>query len=334
MNTLSRPVSYLLLGAGSCVSYCGVRLVALLPRHLWYPALWRISRVQAVLIWPILQFTSYRTDQRRSVPVPWVLKHWISRLISAKGQFPIPIRVTGSELIHNLIRNPTGAAVCSGHVPLLDPCLQALMDMGCPPAGVIAMPDGLIDLRFPVWSKPALPGIPSGPAVLLKVRTVLRNGGFIAALVDLDFGKAYSPNLLRLIRLTGAKVVFVIPELRPNGDIEVEFFLPPDPSCQTEQSIRQNLQVLQSRVDRVLRRTPPSEKPIAAVSSVARDPPGYLANGQTWVASMTLLRSPFGSSSLSRKISHRVQTGSSDSQTVANEVDNPSPNSTSLKEAL
>lgn len=274
MHTFSRVDRRLIRGAGRSVSYCGVRLIALLPRRWWYPALWRISRVQAVLMRPIIRCTSYRSDHKRAVPVAWILNYWISRLASARGAFTMPIRVKGSELIRDLFRNPTGAAVCSAHVPLLDLCLQSLMDMGCPPAAVIAGPKVLVDSWFPVLGKPALPGLPMDLGVLLKVRTVLRNGGFVAALVDLDVG-TYSPNLFRVVRLTGAKVVFVIPELRPNGDIDVEFFLPPDPSCQSEQSIDLNLQVLGSRIDRVLRLTPQSEKPKAAVPvrSDARDPP-------------------------------------------------------------
>lgn len=275
MSMLSRLIGRLLHVGGHSVSYCGVLIIALLPRQRWYSALWRISRVQAVLMWPILHFTSYRIDPRRPVPVAWILNYWISRLVSAKGAFPIPIRVKGSELISNLFRNPTGVALCSAHLPLLDACLQALIEIGCPPAAVVAAPGSLIGSWFPVWGRPVLPGIPSGQAVLLKVRTVLRNRGLVAGLVDPYSGNAYSPNLFRVAQLTGSKIIFVVPELRPNGDIDIEFFLPPDPSCQTEQSIRLNLQVLQSRVDRVLRRTPQSETLIASgpVRSLARDPP-------------------------------------------------------------
>ena len=277
MSTLARLVGRLLHGTGRSVSYCGVRLIALLPRNWWYPALWQISRLQTSLIWPIHRLTSDWIDRPRSVHAVWVLNYWISRLVSAKGAFPIPIRIEGLDLIHNLIRNPTGTVVCSAHMPLLDACLQSLIERGYPPAAVIANRRILIDSRFPVWGKPALPGLPNGQAVLLKVRSVLRNGGFVAALVD-DVTGAYSPNLFRIVKLAGAKLVFVVPELRPNGDIEVEFFLPPDPSCQTEESIHRNLQVLQARADRILHK-PPSEKVTAAVvGCVARDPPKCFAN--------------------------------------------------------
>jgi len=273
VNTLSPWVGRLLHRAGRFVSYCGVQVVALLPRNWWYPVLWRISRAQAVFIWPFLQFTSYRFDNRRCVPVVWMLNHWIYRLATAKGPFPIPIRIKGSEVIHSLYRNPTGGVLCSAHVPLLDLCLHSLIELGCPPAAVIG--DSELESSFPVWGRLALPGIRSGQAVLLKVRTVLRNGGYVAALVDLNWTKTYSPNLFRVVQLAGAQAVFVIPELRPNGDIDIEFFLPPDPWCQTEQSIGENLEMLQSRVDRLLRRTPQAEDRIRAATarSVARDPP-------------------------------------------------------------
>jgi hypothetical protein len=275
MKTLSPLVFCLLHRAGRSASYFGVRLIVLLPRRWWYPALWRISRVEAVLIWPILHLGSFRMDHRRSAPLVWILNHWIRRIISVKGEFPIPVRVKGSELIHNLYGSPRGAVVCSGHVPLIDICLQYLMQMGCPPTLTVAAPEAFIESRIPLWGKPALPGVPSGHAVLLKVRTVLRRGGFVAALVDHNSGETYSPNLFRVVQLTGAKVVFTIPELRANGDIDIEFFLPPDPSCQTEESICLNLRVLQSRVDHVLRRTPPPEKPTppVPVSSIAQSPP-------------------------------------------------------------
>lgn len=279
MSTLSRLASCFLHELGRSVSRCGVRAVALLPRDSWYAVLWRISRVQAVLIWPILRFTPYRRDHRRSLPVAWMLNHWISQLVSVKGSFPIPIRIKGRELICPLFCDKAGTVLCSAHMPLLDACLQSLIELAYP-LSVIAAPGALVESKFPVWGKPALPGLPSGPDVLLKVRTVLRNGRAVAALVDdIDSG-AYSPNLFRVARLIRAKVLLFVAELHPNGDIEVEFFLPPDPSCLTEQSIFLNLRALESRVDRVFRRTPQSEKSIVAVSinSVGRDPPGCFAD--------------------------------------------------------
>jgi hypothetical protein len=228
-------------------------IVMLLPARCWYPAIWRISKMQAFMVRPLIQLSILRNDFRRHALGGWLVNSWLKRLTSIQPQFPIPIRVKGQETILAASRNPRGMVLCSGHLPLVDACLPPLLDMNCRPTVVVAYSPEWADGSYPVWGvKDRLPIINRDGLVLVKARSTLRKGGAAAILIDTDLCKSYSSNTLRLVRIVGAEVVFMVAELREDVQILVEYFSPPDPFCRNDESIQGNLDSLQARIEGIL----------------------------------------------------------------------------------
>lgn len=90
--------------------------------------------------------------------------------------------------------------------------------------------------------------------VLVKVRTALKRGQRLFALVDTRLGCEYSPNLLRVAGKSASQVVFFSTELEGDGTIAVRFLRPPDPFCRTEAGIHKNLQFLHREIRGILER--------------------------------------------------------------------------------
>jgi len=132
-------------------------------------------------------------------------------------------------------------------------CLvRSLTDMGHPPTAVVSKEKGSHEGEYSVWGLgKTLPAMAPGRDVLIKIRTILRHGGAVAALVDRGISRPFH-NIFRLIPSLGAQVVFATFALQPDKEILVEYFAPPDPSFSSDEAIAINLQALQAGIDRAL----------------------------------------------------------------------------------
>ena len=74
----------------------------------------------------------------------------------------------------------------------------------------------------------------------------------MVTLIDNNLG-ALNTNVFRLIRSTGARVLFMVFELQPDGSILIEYLSPPDPFCLSNESVVSNLLFFQERTDRITR---------------------------------------------------------------------------------
>jgi len=136
--------------------------------------------------------------------------------------------------------------------------------MGHPPTAIVSRERESNEGKYWVWGLgKALPAIVPGRDVLIKVRTILRHGGSVAAMVNRGPSGPFHHNIFRLIHSLGAQVVFSTVALQPDGEILVEYFAPPDPSFSSDESIAINLQALQAGIDRSL--MPPSTLTTAPV---------------------------------------------------------------------
>jgi len=245
-------------------------IVRVLPERWWYSALWRICRLLAFVLAPVIRMSPLRRDVRGHAVTSWLLDSWLQRLISARPFCPVPVRIKGGEIVREARGNPQGMLLCSAHLPLVSACLQSLMEMNCCPSAVVAQTSAMPDGRYPVWGfgRP-VQGIATDGLVLVRVRSVLRRGGSVAVLVDNHFCESYSSHVFQLSRAVGAQMVFMIPELQPDGQILVEYSLPPDPLCRSEETIGLNLLALRSKVDGVLQgrseKTPAEKVPTTAM---------------------------------------------------------------------
>jgi hypothetical protein len=185
--------------------------------------------------------------------VAWLLNSWLQYLIKIKRVFPIEIKTEGRGVVIDACRHPAGLVICSIHMPLVHVVLHSLIDIGVPPAGVVAGKSEMEHGKIPVWGlQQDLPGILVNGLVLVKMRSILRHGGVVFALVDVGTGAPPRDNIFRLIRKSGARAVLAIPVLRPSGEIAVEYFDPPDPFCTSEESIAANLDFLRAKVKSII----------------------------------------------------------------------------------
>jgi hypothetical protein len=238
-----------------------VRLVAFLPERFWYSTVLRISVLQALIMRPLIALSPYRKDLRRRVITAWFLNSWLRQLGQLGRPFAIPIRIEGDESILDGSLHPNGLVICSAHLPLIHLILSALVTIDRAPTEVVASEQEMNDGRIRVWGlNKELLGIVANWSELLRMKRVLSRGGSVFALLDTHLGQFPRPNILRLIQKVHSRAVFAMVELMPNGEIHVEFSAPPDPLCSSDQSILMNLQVLQRRIDRVLRHSSSDQK--------------------------------------------------------------------------
>lgn len=236
-------------------------LAIAVPRRLWYRAAFLISGLQVKIIRPFAWagLYSYRRELR-----PWavrkalirarVLHRCLGSLHRFGRPFPIPVTVRGAELIREA-QARGGLVVCSRHMhfDILQP--RGLMELGIPcRVVVVASESGIRDGVMPLWGVPeGMPALASNAKTLLKARTVLREGGIVAVLLDTGAGRAANLNILRLVRRLRAEILLATVELEPDGEILVDVFHAPDPFCRTEESIESNVVELTARTERILR---------------------------------------------------------------------------------
>ena len=260
------------------VFQAGARVFALLiPARYWYRAVLQLCRLQAFFLRPLIAISPYRGDRRGSVLVAWLMNSWFQQLSALHRPFPISVRSTGDQVVHQAASNPKGFVICSGHLPLVHCLVRSLTDMGHPPTAVVSREKGSNEGKYWVWgSGEALPAMLPSRDVLIKVRTILRHGGSVAALVDRGISRTFHHNIFRLIHSLEAQVVFATVALQPDGEILVEYFAPPDPFFSSDETIAINLQALQAGIDRAL--MPSSKLTAAPVLPPKNIPPESAAN--------------------------------------------------------
>jgi hypothetical protein len=230
------------------------RLISvMLPKQRWYSAVLRLSRLQAPIMRRLLMHSPYRGDSRSRAVEGWLINSWLFALVQLRREFPIPIKVVGKEGVLEAVKNPGGVLFCSCHIPLANICARPLVDLGLPPSAVTAGEAVTSNGEFPVWGLArGLRVLQPDRSLLVKMRTILRHGGSVALLIDRHLDGPYSPNIFRLARLAKSRVVLMVASLQADGQIQVEYFSPPDPFCQTDEGILANLQALEHRVQEIL----------------------------------------------------------------------------------
>jgi hypothetical protein len=94
--------------------------------------------------------------------------------------------------------------------------------------------------------------IPANPHVLMRIQTMLQEGGAVACLADAELGGPVSSNVLRIAGQTGARVVFQWAERQPDGVIDIYFINAPRPLNEREEDIAVNLEFLRVENRRIL----------------------------------------------------------------------------------
>jgi len=223
-----------------------VRITAwFVPQRHWYKAAIYASRLHAGL-------TSKLLGGNRALTEAVMLDNWL-RELTFLGPYPIPWRDAQTAALRH--GNPEkGVLYCWTHLPLSNLPLRAGIDMGHEPPLVIADPGQIVEedrLLVPGLAK-RYTAIAVSPNVLMRIRTVLRDGGAVACLADAEMGGPLSSHILRLAGRVGVRVIFQWAERQPDGMIDIYFVEAPRPYCKTEEDIEVNMEFLRRERRRIL----------------------------------------------------------------------------------
>ena len=216
----------------------------LVPRSSWYRVALSASRVQARI--------TARMGGNGELTEAVMLDHWLHELTLC-GAFPIPWRRADVSALER-VDGKTGVLYCWTHVPLSDMPLRAFLEMGHEAPWAVAEEGNIVERgEFIV---PGLAqrvrAIAADRYMLLKMRTVLRRGGSVAYMADPELGGPISGRALRLVGRLGARVIFQWAERREDGVIDIWFVDAPQPFCESDEAIEENLEFLRVANRRVL----------------------------------------------------------------------------------
>ncbi len=222
-----------------------VRVVAMVvPVSHWYAAAECVSRAHG---W-VAQLASRNGRLTRAL----VLDYWL-RELTLRGPFTIPWRI---EDVSGLQHAEPGRAIffCWTHVPLIEFALSTLVELGQQP--LMVCDEGMmVDTNKFVAPGLAdrMDAIPARTSSLRRVLASLRAGRSVAWLADPLLGGRISSQTLRLVALSGARLVFGWGERDGDGTIAIRMVDPPFPDCETPAAIEANLEVLRRERRRILR---------------------------------------------------------------------------------
>ena len=222
-------------------------LALVLPTRLWYPAVLRLSKIQAGVVRFFFRGRRDRTLEAR------ILDRWLSLLSRTRCSFPIPWWTADYQALAETAAHEDGVIYCTANAPLVSIALRALADLGYEkPSIAVTCQPGAEMASLLAGSPDKLPILEPSIDNLYESHATLLQGGSVLLMADPTQALPYSPGLMRLGQLTGSRVVFVFAELEPDGHIEVEFQTPPDPFCASESSIEANLYALDIESQRIL----------------------------------------------------------------------------------
>lgn len=199
---------------------------------------------------------------KRGFTEAYMREHWLIEL-SRLGAFPVPLRVTGAELLGPSPSDRAGVLMCGTHVPLLRAILRAAIETGHPPSLVLAKPNTMMSgtaMLQPTGLEEGIPAAPPGAEGLLKIRSVLRKNGLAACTLDGALGAPSHPDVLILAGWLGARIVHFTATLAPDGVIDISFHNRVHPFCDSYEAIQANLRAIQEEEVRLLAAL--EEKPV------------------------------------------------------------------------
>jgi hypothetical protein len=225
-----------------------VRLfAAIVPPQHWFQGAILMSRWHA-------RVTSALNRSRRGISEAYLRENWLVEL-SRLGPFPVPMRVSGAELLDSAASDRGGRVLCGTHLPLLMVMLRAAILSGHKPELAVADPSNIrpeVCGLQPTGLSEGVPAAPPGPIGLLRIRTILRNNGLVACTLDRHAGGPSHPDLLVLAGRLGARIITYRTELASDGVVSVSFDNAVHPYCHSYAAIEANIQTIQEEERRLL----------------------------------------------------------------------------------
>ncbi len=169
-------------------------------------------------------------------------EHWL-RELAYHDRLPVPVRVHGQDALDRY--SATGPVLYyTAHLAMSDVPLRVLIEQGYPIPVPIADEGRIVDGGcYPVVGmQMPIPALCAGPSVLLRARTLLKEGRSIACMADRDLlDDQLNGNPLRLAGRMRVPVVLMWAELAEDGVVDVTFRAAPHPWCENEAAIDENI---------------------------------------------------------------------------------------------
>jgi lauroyl/myristoyl acyltransferase len=153
------------------------RLLSAVPHRYRYDA----ARILARAVEPVLKRTTlYRTWPTRLDGVRELALYGVMTLMDRQRvPFDPPLRLSGDALLHDDLTHGRGVLLLGLHQSLATLVPRYLHDIGCTPLIVAASP------TFPiVGAATSAPALQGSTSLLIRVRSQLRAGGVVCAMLD------------------------------------------------------------------------------------------------------------------------------------------------------
>ncbi len=190
----------------------------LVPREHWYAAAFAASR-------PVGPLLCYLRRKQWNGPLSQAifLNYILTMLTRSQKPFSIAWKVEGGEALQRAAARG-GVVLCSSHLPLIKVACRALIESGINVAGALAADPATGD-SMSVWGlKERLPALRTGPTVLVRARSLLREGKAVLALVDGWPGGPIRTAMFQLAERMDIPVFLISAELETDGVIRVRLF--------------------------------------------------------------------------------------------------------------
>ncbi len=213
---------------------------------LWYKASFKLYTLTQYLRYFSRNNFSHNGRDAFQVKRVNILNQLLSLLTRTGIPFQIPYEFNSTD-----IKSEKGVMYCSSHIPLIKVAIRAMIENNFPIDTAIA--------KYPtknqsisIWGmKKGLPAIKSDSNVLLKTKALLSKNARVLLLIDNLDNDTYSPNSMKICKLTGSTVVFFFAKLNKNGTIHTWLENPPFPYCKTDLEIQENINYLKSKTDQI-----------------------------------------------------------------------------------
>lgn len=207
-----------------------------LPRRLWFRAAVLLARTQGSLIG--------RVGGNGPFTTAVMLDFWL-RELSFGGEFPIPYRVHGAEIV----QTPGPKLYTWTHLPLTEVPLRVGLELGGEAPAVVADPGNIVGDNevLVIGSAQRVEAIPADDQLLLRVRSKLATGKPVVFLADQFLGGPLSDVPLRLAARMRVPVVYQWAELGGDGVIDVTFRFAPRPPADEDAALQEDLEFLRQR---------------------------------------------------------------------------------------
>lgn len=176
-----------------------------------------------------------------------ILDQLLSMLTRSNVPFHIPYCFNSPE-----IKNENGILYCATHLPLTKVCVKAMLENNYTFDAVLAW-NPSSDNKIAIWGmKESHPAIKTDINVLLKTKSLLLNKGTLFLMINDHQNKSYSPNSLKLCKITKSKIAFCYTKLDKNGIISTWMEPVPFPYCKTDTEIEENLAYMKLKTNQIL----------------------------------------------------------------------------------